>query len=275
MAGDLEISLDESPLNRIRNRAFECLDIIEDYLERAAIDPSFSLRLSEEGSVCETVDRTVRLGVYPVNGNPMHWGHLLCALGAIATHKLDRVVVVIQGIDARKHHMSIATERHRHEMARRIIAGFQPLLAYSSIGRGTKCTGEQNIFRLLRLNPEQPIHAFYMAGSDHCRIVDDRGRPDTPLRLERNLEDDRLAFDPDVHSLTVIFIDRGEGPDEEIPTELPTDFVPQILDASSSDVRDGRIALTPHENLRYIRNNPEYAHQIGLVDLEVDESNGA
>ena len=155
-------------------------------------------RLEEEGSM-------LRIGVYALAANPLHWGHILVGLSALVLMKLDRVVFVIAGTDPRKPLMLPPEIRHR--LARTVIDTFEPFFSYSPIALGTDLDGETNLGRLFALNPRLPLHAFYIAGSDHCRRRTESGEPDTIEKLEWVAQKLKRSHRPR-HSISALFIDR-------------------------------------------------------------------
>lgn len=253
--------------------AEDCLDHVAIHLTNGETICAPPIRTSGNDCERDPIPRVVRLGVFPVNGNPLHWGHLLFCLRAMANHKLDLVVVVIQGIDHRKQRMSAMTEPFRHEMAREVIRVFHPLLVYSNIGKGTEFVGEENVFRLLRLNPRQAITAHYLVGADHYRSVDALGLPDTLPRLERNIEDPTFSFDPTVHSIRALFAERGARV-RHVASALEVSFIPTVIESSSTAIRNGQSDAAPYEVLRYLRRNREYLNQIDMASRECS-SHGA
>lgn len=138
----------------------------------------------------------------------------------------------------------------------------EPLGTYSDLGWGNGLPGEVNLFRLLRLNPRTKIGAHYIVGADHYRLTDSAGRPDTLPRLEQNMVDPALGYDPAWHELSVAFAERGQrGP--RVPTKLPVQFLPETIDSSSTRVRGGDVALTPDRVCQYLEDHPGYAKAIG------------
>lgn len=258
----------------IRQRASALLETIGDLAAcgRIRLSPPLRVLLADPAPPPPPDGRPIRLGVFPVTANPMHWGHLLCALEAIALLALDQVVFIVQGVDPRKEAATRITESDRHELARQAICVLHPLAVYSDIGRGNSFVGEHNIFRLLRLNSPARIIAHYLVGADHYRLLDAHGLPDTLLRLERNVLDPALGFDQRCHELSVVFIERGLGRRRQrCHTNLPVRFVPAILDCSSTDVRNGDATLAPHVVFSYLQHHPEYARSIGFVPPDVAE----
>lgn len=263
MARQLRMRADEPPFCEVITRASEALKLIADHLCNGRIDPAVRLRACRAESTPPRSNGPLRLGVFPTAGNPLHWGHLLCVLEAVAELRLDRVALLIQGVDARKP-LASDTEYDRHGLAQQAVALLEPLAVYSDVGHGNDGVGEQNVFRLLRLNPDVEIVAHYLVGADHYRLTDARGRPDTLPRLVANMADPVYGFDPTMHRLEVAFVERGmRGP--PVPTELPVRFIRKTLEGSSTAVRAGEFALVPHLVLRYLAQHPDYAEAIGLA----------
>lgn len=272
MAQQLERPYVSSPFCDVLERAHSLLGTVAELLHHGRISPPPSVRVTHTAAIPAAARGVVRLGVFPVNGNPLHWGHLLCALEAIALLRLDQVVLLVQGIDARKPLAAEQTQADRHALARQVVAMFDPLLAYSDVGRDNSLVGEESLFRLLRLNPRTRIVAHYVVGADHYRLADPAGRPDTLPRLEQSMADPALGFDASRHEVRVVFVERGERP-SRVPTRLLVDFIPATLDSSSTAVRNGDVALTPHLVYQYLREHPAYAAAIGFRErsIQVDE----
>ncbi|MBI4346714.1 MAG: hypothetical protein HY553_07645 [Elusimicrobia bacterium] len=225
------------------------LDEIEGHLRAGAIDPTVELRYASKDPIVPVRDRVVRVGVYPVAADPFQWAHLLIGLQAIAKLKLDKVVFILAGDDPRKPAMTPAFIRH--PMGRAVLARFAPFFAFSSIADGTLHDGETNIFRLLALNPEQKIEAFYMVGDDHYKLVDKKGNPDTLPKLEANMA--KMLVDAARHKVLVAFNER-EGRGEEVPTVLDVTFLPRMpFEASSTLVRGGKWSLMPFSALDHVQ----------------------
>lgn len=243
------------------------LTVIADHLDHGRVRPDRPLRVSPHQLPVPGDGRPTAIGVFPVYGNPLHWGHLLTALAAMAVLALDRVVFLVQGTDRRKS-LSRLTEPHRHEMAKDVLELLWPLGVYSNLGRGSDVRGERSVFRLLKLQPRCPLRVFYLVGANHHRTVDERGRPDTVALLEQNLRDPSLGFDPALHQLEIAFVDRGRSHTRPpvIESSLPTMFLGTVLEASSAQVRAGALALSPYRVLRYLDDHPDYAEVIGFRD---------
>lgn len=243
---------DDPLLTFVRKEGRSLLSKIAGLIRSGEIDPSAALRAGEGDPAVPAVGRELRVGVYPVAADPFQWGHILIALRAMAEHKLDKVVFVLAGDDPRKPQMT--PSGFRHAMGRAVMDAFSPLFAYSSIAVGTQYDGETNIFRLLKLNPQQSVHAFYIVGGDHYRLKDKNGGDDTLLKMEKHLGDPN-RFDADKHKVSLIFVERGE-PLARIPTPLDIHFLPDVgFDASSTRVRSGHYELMPYAAFEFVRKN--------------------
>jgi hypothetical protein len=178
----------------------------------------------------------LRLGVFPTAGNPLHWGHLLSGLAAVERFHLDKVIYVIAGDDPRK--PDLASSNLRHHIAKKVIKLFHPLFDYSPIALGSTVPGEINVFRIMTSNGTLPLHAFYLAGSDHFhRFAPQTGDPDTIQRLEEGVRGRILGFDPRLHRLSAVFLDRGDC-SESVESFLDIRWIAQLpLKASSTRIR--------------------------------------
>ena len=137
---------------------------------------------------------------------------------------------------------------------------FAPLFGYSSSAMGSNDDGETNMFKMLALNPEQKIDAFYIVGADHChRINPKTGGADTIQKIEGHLARNTGNFNDALHSVSIIFIERGAR-QHAVETCLPIAFIPEMPFAASStiirEVFQGKrginnLALMPHAAYRY------------------------
>lgn len=240
-------------LETVARESDRALAKIQARLDKHEIDPSRTVRLSESDPEIAGGDHA-HIAVYPVAADPFQWGHLLIALRAVGDLGVDKVVFVLAGDDPRKPTMT-PVER-RHPMGRDVLSIFEPFFAYSPIAVGTTLDGETNIFRILALNPERRVDAWYMVGDDHYRLVDKKGNPDTLPKLERNYAAaDAMGHSPTLHALKVAFIKR-EHPAEAVPTSLDVKFLDHAgFDASSTQVRGGRHTLMPFSAYDFARRN--------------------
>jgi len=242
-------------LETVAREADKALVKIQARLDSGSIDPSAKVRLSASDPEIPSTARHTRIGVYPVAADPFQWGHLLVALNAVGELGVDKVVFVLAGDDPRKPTMTPV--EHRHPMGQEVLDVFAPFFEYSPIAVGTTLDGETNIFRILALNPQQGIEAWYMVGDDHYRLVDKKGNPDTLPKLERNYREP-MGHSPTLHALKVAFI-RRESPAEAVPTDLEVRFLNHVgFEASSTQVRNGQHTLMPHAAFSHARNKGLY-----------------
>jgi len=201
-------------------------------------NPLWEVRLAETNAPAREDGPQLRIGVYALAANPLHWGHILVGLTSLVSMGLDRVVFVVAGADPRKPFLLPTEVRHR--LAREVIEAFQPFFAYSPIALGTSRDGETNLGRLFELNPRLPMHAFYIAGSDHYQRRTDTGEPDTIEKLELLSLSLGLAARPG-RSLSAVFVDRPGCGEENRPmdTFLDVHVLPAMpLACSSSAARN-------------------------------------
>lgn len=229
----------------IRKQLIPCLEKLTELLQAGHIQPWRPVRLSPyEHEQPRPGERSLRLGFFPTAANPLHWMHLIGGLLAISRFQLDKVIYLIAGSDSRKTNLPPVSTRHL--MAARVLKAFSPFLTYTPISLESSLPGEVNVFRLLQLNAQQRIQAFYMAGTDHCRRFDPvTGEPDTLQRLEDGVRGKLHGFDQRRHSLSVIFLDRG-SPAPSVGTFLDVQRIDQLpLHVSSTRIRDALCRRCP------------------------------
>jgi nicotinic acid mononucleotide adenylyltransferase len=230
-----------SSLNAALNKAAFLLDagMINPWIDirKAPVEPKKS---AHAAALC--------IGVYPVAADPFHWAHLLIGLAAIAEYRLDRIIYLISGDDPRKPLLTNAAVRH--QAGKKVLEIFNPFFDYSSIALGNNLDGETNLFRLLALNPEQKIDAYYMVGSDHFRRINPKTNlPDTVAKLEKNITSRIYGYNDVLHSISVIFIERGLI-DYSSETFLNVSFMPAVpITASSTMIREALQGSIPMETL--------------------------
>ena len=209
------------------------LSAIHELARSGMTRPSQSFVLTNEESGAPSVDRPLRVGVYPLAANPMHWGHILVGCAATAFLKLDKVVFVVAGNDPRK--PSMAPAETRHLLARSVLEPFSPILEYSPIALGTSLDGESNFGRLLALNERQPMKAYYIPGMDHYRRLNSAGDPDTIEKLERVVKERRMAGSRN-QAISLVFVERGNIGREpaNVRTFLDVHLLPPLPFALSS-----------------------------------------
>jgi nicotinic acid mononucleotide adenylyltransferase len=206
-------------------------------LSTGEINPFVNIRTSADQSQAPISDETLRIGVYPVAANPLHWAHLLIGLSVLTRFKLDTVIYIISGNDPRK--PALVNAEDRHYVGQKILHMFAPFFKYSSIALAGHHDGETNIFKILALNPLQKIKAYYIAGSDHYqRINPATGFPDTIQKLENNITNRLFDFNEKLHGISAIFIKRGPLK-KSVRTFLDVSFIQEMpFVASSTLIRD-------------------------------------
>ena len=180
--------------------------------------------------------RPLRLGVFPMAANPLHWAHLLSGLAAMERFCLDKVLFVIAGSDPRK--PDLASQVIRHRTSVEVLRLFDPLFEYSPIALGSSLPGEVNVFRIMASRGSRPLHAYYLAGSDHChRLAPQTGQPDTIQKLEEGVHGASHGFDPEMHRLSVVFLSRGDCW-KPVDSFLDVHWIEQLpLNTSSTRIR--------------------------------------
>jgi nicotinic acid mononucleotide adenylyltransferase len=228
----LNMPLSGYPFTDIISSLAQLLDQAEYLLNRGIIDPYAAIRSAPYDPLKPLVSRTLRVGIYPVAANPFHWAHLLIGLSALVRFRLDNIIYVISGSDPRK--PALAPAEIRHLIGEEVLKIFAPFFSYSSIALENDCDGEMNLFKIVSLNPDQSIDLFYIVGADHYHRVNPRtGQADTLQKLEGISADETYYFNPSLHSISAIFIERGTR-DYTVETDIPVAFIPGMPFAASS-----------------------------------------
>jgi nicotinic acid mononucleotide adenylyltransferase len=267
MAGVLGVALTTSPFREIWAEAEFYLDLIGSHLNNGKLTSGPMAGSREEmGKVA--FSRALRIGFFPVSADPFHWAHLLIGLSAMARFKLNKVVYVISGYDARK--PAITPPTIRHAMGRSILNMFTPLFDYSSAALEGDLDGESSLFKILASHQAQRINAFYIAGADHGRRFDpDAGQPDTIQKIEEQVRRKTYGFDSKKQRISMIFVERGVAK-WSVEARLNISCMPGVpFEASSSAIRRAlagrekidRLALLPYTAYLYIRALGLYASE--------------
>jgi nicotinic acid mononucleotide adenylyltransferase len=274
MAQELGILMCDEPFVTIYRTAAEHLFAIENLCCDGDIDPRAWVRTCDGDQPCLPYPRRLRVGLYPIAANPLHWGHLLIGLRAMACLKLDKVVYVISGRDGRKPHMGCADQRYI--MARDTLKLFGPLFACSALARYSGCDGETNLFRFLKLNRHQQMDMFYIAGGDHYRrFYPGTDYPDTLAKLELHMDARIFSYKPSMHTISAALIERGSHAGH-VETCLDVEFLHALpFAASSTMIRaalDGTgtrsdLALLPYSAYVDIRALNLYGAQPAATDM--------
>ncbi len=199
----------------------EALTAIAQRIIDGTLNRHAAINVDPDAPPVKTTDEELNIGVYAVAANPLHWGHILLALDAVAYHGVDQVVFIPQGEDERKPDLDKLNTEQRHEIVPAVLANFAPFFKYSPLGLGNKYDGETNVFRLFKMNPNQRMRLHYMVGADHFNVfvLNKAGRwvEDTVAKLSKNLLDpariaalDNVYQNNPLHRLTALFIARIE-----------------------------------------------------------------
>lgn len=238
---------DVSFLTNVDIEALSALRNIQARLDRGQIDPSKKFRWDNSRDSGGD-DRPIRVGVYPTVGDPIHYGHFMKMLNAIASQGLDQGAFVL--IDSvRKPNRTLANVRL--ENARKIAAIAAPFITVSAVALDNHDEGEPALLRLLGLNARRFVDAVYMFGDDHYSELNKHGNPDTLPALERLLKDSPI--DQAYHKLSALVLQRDIInldeliAREHVPTPIPIAMLPGPgIPSSSTDIRNGQLRLTPH-----------------------------
>ena len=248
MAQQLGMQMRDDPFAAIYRTAVEHLFAIENLFCDGDIDPRARLHTCNGDEPCLPYPRRLRVGFYPIAANPLHWGHLLIGLRAMASLQLDKVVYVISGRDGRKPDMGFADQRFI--MARDMLEIFAPLFVCSSLARYSGCDGETNLFRFLKLNRQQEMDMFYIAGGDHYRrFYPGTEYPDTLVKLELHMDARIFSYKPAMHTISAALIERGSHAGH-VDTCLDAHFLDALpFAASSTMIRDALEGAGPQSDL--------------------------
>ncbi len=209
MASTLSRSLYDQPFKDILDFAETSLSHIAHLWKSKEINPEIQIRTSLYDKPKKAVKKVHRIGFYPVAANPFHWAHLLIGLSALTEFKLDKVssqsLVLTQGNPILSRWQSDMPWEKKYS---KFLIPFSVIPPSRS---GNDVDGESNLFRLLSLNPEQRIEAFYIAGGDHYHRINPKNNlPDTIQKMENNIMNTCYRGNDNFHQVSAVFIERGE-----------------------------------------------------------------
>ena len=196
---------------------------ISEQVADGSIDPYASLRsLAYDGDPthreCHDIDRPIRVGFFPIGGNPVWWGHILSSLMAMDALGLDTLVYRIQG-EIRYKDLP-ETDRvpvsDRHEIAREVIDRFFPLIRYTDLGSepDNDREGAEEMHRYFELNSDRRIHMHYLLGIETRERVERYFAQQYQAAARHD-----LGSNPN-HRLTIGWIQRGEYGAEATADEI-------------------------------------------------------
>ena len=260
MTEELGVDISASPFKDILESSERSLSKIAENLNKRKIDPNIRIRTNADEVAVSPSERMLNIGVYGIAANPIHWGHILAALDAMAECDLDKVVFVVSGKDSRKPVLE-RTQELRHNATIEVLKLFAPLFEYSSIAKDREGDTETFLFEIFRLNNRQRMKAHYLVGADHYKYDDAQGNIDTLPKLEHNMQDRALGFDPVIHNISVVFFERGpRGPPVPLAFIDPKDvkflrLVP--FEVSSTTIKEGNYALMPYRVYEIVRDDDD------------------
>ena len=149
------------------------------------IRPDVKINVDRKGEVTEEdkkkhPNRALKVGFFGIAGNPVHQGHILTALKAIAEYKLDKVVWIVHGVASKID--DLIEYDTRYEMLKRALEPFGDLFEVTDISRDTPYSAETHVYRFLEMNEEVKIAAYYFGESDHTQ---NHGKEEIDLPDER------------------------------------------------------------------------------------------
>jgi nicotinic acid mononucleotide adenylyltransferase len=114
-----------------------------------------------------------RIGVFPLAGNPIHWGHIITSLFAVSQFSLDTMIFLPAGqIDYKPvAFRDNVPELHRFQMTHLALEPFNPLLRYTDVASGTTKPGESAVHDLLRLNIHRSLDLVLVWGIESIERV--------------------------------------------------------------------------------------------------------
>lgn len=161
----LNLCVSEYPLKTIYSEVECLLSEISDLYLRERIDPYQQVNCSSLDSFQSKEKHKMRIGIFPVDANPIHWGHIYIGLSAMTRLSLDKVVFIVSG--AKEQKLDMVQPVVRNAMARSVLKNFYPLLDHSDVGLGYAFDDVTNFFRFLELNRDQELDAVYISGLDN------------------------------------------------------------------------------------------------------------
>jgi hypothetical protein len=220
------------------------------------INPWIRLRMSPDDAPLPPSPSIVRVGVFPLSANPIHWGHLLSGLSVMARARLDKIIYVI-GRDSSPD-AQLYPEELRRGAAAEAIALFQPLFTLVPASAGKTLSGPASFFRLLALNGPQAMEAFYIFGYESDRPVSMKDSIETPGNEGgRNA----MGHNERMHSVSIVRIDaepeERSSPENPrllaIPSPLPCASSAAVRAALLSSLHRDELAVLPACAFRHFR----------------------
>ncbi|MBU1869487.1 MAG: HAD-IIIC family phosphatase, partial [Candidatus Omnitrophica bacterium] len=231
------------------------------------IDPFVDINLMKFSSqiqdpLLHKTDRHVKVGFFPIAGNPLNWGHILPPLMCLNTLNMDTIVLRVQGEIGYK--KLLACERvsvqDRHFMVREAIKGMFPLVRYTDLcsEENNHDEGAESMHHFLEMNPDRRIHLFYLIGAENEQ------RMWTYMRQQYEFFQ-RFNFGANPsHKITFSVIQRGEYGANVTLEELQDISRKCQVESGSKELLDVALVKDPDIDLRvsstYYRNTQDGAY---------------
>ncbi len=146
---------------------------IDHMIKRNEIYPN--VHVNNKGKVWSqaVIKRPMRIGIFPLTGNPPTWGHITLMLKTIIDLRLDKIIIISQGIPTQDK-PGLLEEKHRYAMLKLLAGKLSPLVEFSEIGSNSSVSSEENALRLLGQNNNLPIDSVYIAGDEYLNVIPGR-----------------------------------------------------------------------------------------------------
>lgn len=242
-------------IGEIQARARALLHQIARLIIEREINPWMQLRLTPDEPPAAFSPSAARIGVFPLAANPIHWGHLLCGLSVMIQARLDKIVYVITRDSSPA--AELYPEELRRGAAAEAIAIFQPLFTLVPGSAGKSTSGPASFFRLLGLNSQQIVEAFYVSGHESCASV---SIPETMDALWKEGKTSG-SYDERLHRFSIISIAAGAGERSGesnarvlvVPSALPGVSEAAVRAALRSSQRRDELSALPACAFRHLR----------------------
>ena len=200
---------------------------IQGLIESGEIHPEISFDPDTNVISGALPDRPLRVGFYPIAGDPPHWGHLAVMLQSIVDLKLDKLIIISRGAPTYK--SGLSSESVRFGLIEAMTSRLAPIVQFSPIGSKRDDTSVQYIPEILDVNPDIGVNAYYIGGDEYG---DELWRRFEPLVTEQRLSPS--------HSIGVALISRQNHREElqkrleSVESVIPLATIQNPIDGLSS-----------------------------------------
>jgi uridine kinase len=260
-----------SRLYRAINKTFATLN---EKVEAGRIDPFADLVSTRYGPEIQdvafhTLDRPIRVGFFPVAGNPLWWGHILVALMAQAALDLDTVVLRVQGEIRYKNlpETDRVPVKNRHEIMKNILRQFYPLLRYTDLGSepNNEQEGADEMHRYLALNRDKELHIHYLLGVESQERVVKYFKQQYEAAKRHGLD-----AHPN-HQLTIGWIQRGAYGSQVTDADMAAFSVQAQQAAHYCHTIHSMLVQDQHIDLQVSSTYYRNTHDVAIVPRIIDQ----